>query len=85
MNALFSSGQAADIVLGELALESVWLARRGWGGRRIALALGPAVCIMLAVRAALVGAGWIWVALPLAASFPLHVLDLRERLQSREE
>lgn len=77
---LFASGHAADIVIAVLALEGLWLRRRGWSLARIAHVLGPAVFIVLAVRAALVGAPWYWVALALAASFPLHVLDLRARL-----
>jgi hypothetical protein len=34
----------------------------------------------LGLRAALVGADWWMVALPLAASLPLHLMDLRKRL-----
>ena len=78
--AFFDSGHAADAVLLVLAAEGVWLSRRGWSWSRLAQALGPAVFIVLAVRAALVGAAWYWVALALAASFPLHLLDVRHRL-----
>jgi hypothetical protein len=42
--------------------------------------LGPAALIVLGLRAALVGADWWMVALPLAASLPLHLMDLRKRL-----
>jgi hypothetical protein len=42
--------------------------------------LGPAALIVLGLRAALVGAPWWMVALPLAASLPLHLMDLRARL-----
>ena len=76
---LFASGHAADLVLAVVALEGVWLARRGWRWGRIVKLLGPAVFLVLAVRAALVGAQWYWVALLLAASFPLHLMDLMER------
>ncbi|NCP13393.1 MAG: hypothetical protein GW858_04415 [Sphingomonadales bacterium] len=63
-----------------LAIEAVWLRRvRGWSGRAIAGLLGPAALIVLGLRAALVGAQWWWVALPLAASLPLHLMDLRTR------
>ena len=82
IEAYFSSGLAADSVLVVLALEALWLRlRHSWSFKRLALALGPAVFIVLAVRAALVGASWHWVALALAASFPLHMLDLRARLR----
>ena len=85
MEPLFASGHAADVVLAVLALEAVWLKlAKGWSLRAIAGLLGPAVFIVLAVRAALMGAGWEWVALFLALSFPLHVMDLRGRLASHD-
>jgi hypothetical protein len=80
----FDSGLAADAVLAVLALEAIWLWRRGWSLARLAQALGPAVFIVLAVRAALVGAAWYWIALALAASFPLHVMDVLHRLRSSD-
>jgi hypothetical protein len=81
---LFASGHAADIVFAVLALEGLWLRfARGWRALDIAALLGPAVLIVLGLRAALVGAAWWWVALPLAASLPLHLYDLRSRLGTR--
>ncbi|WP_298468408.1 hypothetical protein [uncultured Erythrobacter sp.] len=76
----FASGHAADLVLVVLAIEAVWLRMRGWSFERIVGLIGPAVFIVLALRAALVGAGWWWVAILLALSLPLHLLDLRGRL-----
>ena len=76
----FDSGHAVDVVLLVLAGEALWLSRRGWRWSRIAIALGPAVFIVLAVRAALVGAAWYWVALALLASFPLHLIDVLSRV-----
>lgn len=78
----FASGHAADLVLAVLALEAVWLKTRGWGLAKIIGLLGPAVFIVLALRAALVGACWEWVAVLLALSLPLHLLDLRGRMAS---
>ncbi|MBA3811885.1 MAG: hypothetical protein H0X27_09670 [Caulobacteraceae bacterium] len=63
----------------------VWLTwRRGTRDLRtamidLALALAPGVCLLLALRATLTGAGWPWIAAFLAASFPVHILDLRRR------
>ena len=82
---LFDKGYAADFVLLILTIEAVWLAARSWSWPSILQALGPAVFIVLAVRAALVGASWHWVALALAASFPLHLLDIRRRMASNAE
>ena len=77
----FASGHAADLVLGVLGLEALWLKlAKGWDWAKIIGLVGPAVFIVLALRAALVGAGWEWVALLLALSLPLHLMDLRGRL-----
>ena len=82
LQTFFESGHAADAVVVVLAIEALWLRRCGWAWPRIAMALGPAVFIVLAVRAALVGASWHWVALALAASFPLHMVDILRRVRS---
>lgn len=78
----FASGHAADLVLAVLVFEAIWLKTRGWSFRKIIGLVGPAVFIVLALRAALVGAGWEWVAVLLALSFPLHLMDLRGRMAS---
>lgn len=79
---LFASGHAADVILAVLLAEALWLkAARGWHWGRIAGLLGPAGLIVLGLRAALTGAPWWWIALPLAASLPLHLIDLRSRLR----
>lgn len=84
IQSLFDSGHAADVVLLALAIEGLWLMRRGWSVRRVAQSLGAAALVVLAARAALVGAAWYWVALPLLASFPLHLLDLKDRFERDE-
>ena len=76
----FAKGHGADIVLAVLALEAVWLKTRGWSAAKIAGFLGPALFIVLALRAALVGAGWWWIAGLLALSLPLHLMDLQGRM-----
>jgi hypothetical protein len=81
MEFLFASGHAADLILGVLLIEALWLRfAKGWRLRAIAGLLGPAALIVLGLRAALVGADWWWIALPLAASLPLHLYDLRSRM-----
>jgi len=81
MSGFFSSGHAVDLILVIMALEAGWLlATRRMAPYGLLLVFGPGVCILLAARAALVGAGWWWIALALAVSFPVHVLDLRRRL-----
>ena len=82
--AFFASGHGADVVLAVLAAEAVWLKTRGWGIGAILGLLGPAALIVLGLRAALVGADWWWVAIPLALSFPLHLMDLRTRLSAAD-
>lgn len=80
----FASGHGADVVLVVLALELIWLKARGWTWRDVAGLIGPAVFIVLALRAALIGADWWWVAFLLALSFPLHLMDLKSRLRLRD-
>ena len=80
--AFFASGHAADVVLGVLLLEAAWLRMgRGWRWSAVAALLGPAALIVLGLRAALTDAAWWWIALPLALSLPLHLMDLRGRLK----
>lgn len=74
---LFASGHAADIVLTVIAVEFLWLvARGGWSARDALLRLLPGALMVVALRASLVGADWQWIALPLMASLPVHLLDL---------
>ncbi|KPF62100.1 hypothetical protein IP79_14250 [Porphyrobacter sp. AAP60] len=86
MDWLFASGHAADLILGVLVIEAAWLRlARGWGWGAVLALLGPAALIVLGLRAALVGADWWWVALPLAASLPVHLIDLRSRFAERAD
>jgi hypothetical protein len=78
-SAFFASGHAADFVLAVLALELPLLLRAGRRLGDVLLLLLPAALMMLGLRAALIGASWPWVALPLAASFPVHLADLLRR------
>jgi len=81
----FRSGRVADLILALLALEFAGLAllRRATGRGPRPLALLPfllaGACFALALRAALTGAGWAWVAAPLGAAFLAHLWDLARR------
>ena len=79
MSWFFASGHAVDVVLGFMLLEAMWLTARGRAALTIFLMLAPGALMLLALRAALIGADWYWVALPLTVSLPLHLADLRRR------
>ncbi len=81
----FTSGHAVDVVLAVIILESVWLLWRGWRLSDAALLLLPAVLMLIALRGALVGADWPWIAVPLALSFPVHLIDLSRRAKARRD
>ena len=88
MAEFFASGRVADLVLLVLAVESALLLawhRRTGGGLRPRAVLGlalPGVALVLALRFALTGAGWEWVALALVGAFAAHLFDLATRLKS---
>jgi hypothetical protein len=76
---LYATGHAVDIVLAVIAVEWVWLVfAGGWRATDAALRLAPGVMMLLALRAALSGQSWYWVALPLLVSFPFHLADLAQ-------
>lgn len=63
-----------------MIVELAWLiARGGWSATDAALRLAPGACMTLALKAALIGAGWPWIAAALALAFPIHLADLRRR------
>ena len=80
MEWLIRSGHAVDLILLVMLAEALWLRlRRQVGLVDVALALLPGALILLAARAAITGADWPLIALPLALSFPVHLADLRRR------
>lgn len=84
MEDFIQSGRAVDVVLVVVALEFCGLVALRRGRRRQAsvdlfFALAPGVLLLLALRAALVGMHWPWIALLIAASFPFHLIDLARR------
>jgi len=74
------SGHIVDLIIAVLALEVLVLAawRRAGLVTPVVAAL-PGACLLLALRAALTDAGWIWIALWLTAAFPAHLADLWRR------
>jgi hypothetical protein len=77
INWLFARGHAADVVLAVIAIELAWLVvRRGWSLTDALCRLAPGALMLVALRAALTGQDWRWVALPLLLSFPVHLADL---------
>ncbi len=81
----FSSGHIVDVILLIIVAEYGFLLWRSAPAARGAVALelffrlAPGACLLLALRAALTGASWMWVGVWLAASFPLHIADLARR------
>ena len=79
MNGLFASGHAVDFVLAFMVVEAIWLIARQRAALTVFLMLMPGALMLLALRAALIGLPWYWVALPLTVSLPLHLADMRHR------
>ena len=89
MSEAFASGLVVDLVLALVAIEAGTLAwyrlRRGGGvpvGETLAF-LGAGACLLLALRAALVGASWTWVAAAMAGAGAAHAADLALRWRRR--
>ena len=73
-------GHAADIVIAVMLAEALWLVmRRGWPIVDTLTLLLPGALILIALRAALTGQNWRWIALPLMLSFPVHLADAARR------
>lgn len=79
MTAFFASGHAVDLVLAVMVIEMAALIAARQSAMSAMLGFAPRMLILLALRAALVGATWPWIAATLAVSFPVHLLDLRRR------
>ena len=86
LGAWFESGRIVDLILVLVGAEilALWFWLRGSGS---ALRLGvianaaAGACLLLALRLALGGAWWGWIAACLAASFAAHLIDLIGRLR----
>jgi hypothetical protein len=85
MRTLFASGHIIDLILLAVAAEAVglaiWHRRTGRGPTPAALfgLLLPGVCLLAALREALAGAWWVWIAAWLLAALVAHLRDLAHR------
>ncbi|AHE55328.1 hypothetical protein [Sphingomonas sanxanigenens] len=81
---MFASGHAVDIVLAVILVELGWLVGRAkWTLADAVMRLAPGVLMLIALRAALTGLDWRWIALPLIVSFPVHLADLARRTRAK--
>jgi hypothetical protein len=89
MQSLFASGRIVDVILAVVALESVVLVLlRTWFGSGPGLVqlipnLLAGVCLMVALRLALVGEPWPEIATALGAALVAHLADLASRWHHR--
>jgi hypothetical protein len=88
MAEIFASGRLIDLILGLVLIEAIALtllyrltgkgvAIRDWVGLLLA-----GVFLLLALRAALTDAEWIWIGLWLGLAFIAHLADLAMRWRS---
>jgi hypothetical protein len=89
MQQLVVSGRIVDLILLLVVLEVVVLgyirARRGSGiaWRSLLPNLFAGAALLLALRAAITGAAWPWIALWLAVAGLAHLADLRTRWEAK--
>jgi len=85
MAEFFASGRVADLILLTLLLEGLaiwWWHRRSGRGLKLRAVLPfllAGAAFALSLRAALTGAGWPLVALPLMGALGAHIWDLAAR------
>jgi hypothetical protein len=71
-----------DAVIALTLLEAAWLVwrrRRGLWSASLACTLASGLCLMLALRASLAGAGAMWIVAAVSAAGMAHVADLALR------
>jgi hypothetical protein len=78
----FQSGHVAHLILVVMAIEAFVLiivykkTKRGMRPSRIIMSLAAGAALVLALRAALTGEGWMWIAVALTISFLVHIVDM---------
>lgn len=85
MEALFTSGHIADLVIAFMIVEAVallWMRKPlglGIKTQDVVWLILPGLFLVLALRGALVAASWKWVAAALICALAAHIVDLRRR------
>ena len=86
MEGFFAGGYVADLAIALLAAEAALLALWRPGGLRLATSLpflAAGACLLLALRVALTGGAWWWVARALLGALLTHLADLAVRIARR--
>jgi MFS superfamily sulfate permease-like transporter len=78
---LFQSGTIAFVILAVMLAEAVFFARYFKRFPSMITGLAAGACLVLALRAALVGQGWFVIATFLALSFVFHLMEIRQWLR----
>lgn len=91
LQSLFQSGAVIDLILLLMAVEAVallaWRYFTGTGvaPRNLLPFLAAGICLMLALKFALIGQDWIHVAMALCGAFVFHLTDIALRWQSASQ
>jgi hypothetical protein len=85
MTEFFVTGRAIDLILAMVVMEGAglvayrWKTGRGIASLDVVANLLAGASLMLALRCALAGAGWRWIALWMSAALLAHIADLWRR------
>ncbi len=77
-----ASGFVIAIIMAEMLIVCLWM--KGRAGP-ILLGLAPGLCLMLALRAAILSHGAVWIGLWITASLPFHIADLADRIKKARQ
>ena len=85
MESFILSGLSIDFILLVLIVELLVLWFLRWKFLDAVVLLLPAGLILYALKAALLGAHWLFVAVPLTLAFPVHLADLNRRKRNMKQ